>query len=186
MSQRKTVGFRFLSVISVPHPCYPCVNAVAPSIMCVELSCNYDALNFRRPFVNLGDLRIAKITLDGIVLHISISAEDLNSLVGAEHRRLARHELRHRACLFHVRATVARIRSEMQQRAARAHSKRHVGELELNRLEISERRVKLPTLGGVCSRSIGRRTSDSNRLRCNSETAAVERLHRVYKSEMRL
>src|SRR5678809_1248460 len=145
------------------------------SVVGVELSCNYDALNFRRPFVNLGDLRIAKITLDGIILHVSISAEDLNSLVGAEHRRLARHQLRHRACLFHVYATVARIRSEMQQRAARVHSESHVGELELNRLKISERRVKLPALGSICSRSVGRRTSDSNRLRCNSETAAVER-----------
>src|SRR6476620_1968058 len=156
------------------------------SVVCVQLSCNYDALNFRRPFVNLGHLRIAKVTLDGIILHVSISAEDLNSLVGAEHRRLARHELRHRACLFHVHTTVSRIRSEMQQRAARADSKSHVGKLELNRLEISERRIKLPALGSICSRSIGRRTSDSNRLRCNSETPAVERFHRVYKSEMRL
>ena len=59
----------------------------------VQLARDHDALDLRRAFVDLGDLRVAEQPLDRIVLHVAVSAEDLDRLRRHPHRRLAREQL---------------------------------------------------------------------------------------------
>src|SRR5436309_857568 len=83
------------------------------SIMRVQLSCNYDALDLRRAFIDLRNLCIAEVSLDRIILHVAVTAEDLHRLIRAEHRSLACEQLGHRASLLHVLSSILRLRGEM-------------------------------------------------------------------------
>src|SRR5690349_23667732 len=61
------------------------------------------------------------------------------SLGGHPHGGFARHELRHRAELRDVLATILGRRRRMQQRARGRHAHGHVGKTKLDRLEFLDR-----------------------------------------------
>src|SRR5439155_17390146 len=60
-----------------------------------------DALDLARPFVDLGDLRVAVVALDGELLRVAVAAENLDRLRRLAARHLGREELRLRARLGH-------------------------------------------------------------------------------------
>ena len=65
-----------------------------------------------------------------------------------------------------------------REQARRVDLDRHVGELPLNRLIARDRRSERFAIGGVLERSLERGASDPDRLRGDSDPAAVQRFHR--------
>ena len=57
--------------------------------------------------------------------------------------------------------------------------RRHVGEHELEALEVGEPRAELPALLHVAGRELERAAGDAERLRAHERPRAVERAHRV-------
>src|SRR6266508_2634601 len=151
--------------------------------MCVQLSRDNKSLYLRRSLINLRYFRIPKETLDRIFLHISVAAEDLHRLVGAEHGCLACEQFGHRACLLHVLAAILRLCGEMEQRPASADAGGHIRELELDCLKILDRRAELTPLRRVSRRRLECSSRDANRLRGNAKPSGIQRFHRVYKAE---
>src|SRR6476661_9386377 len=81
-----------------------------------QLSRDHDSLDLRRPFVDLRDLGIAEIALDGVVLHVAVAAEQLDRLRRDPHRRLAREELAHRTVERRRAAVVLECGRRVQDR----------------------------------------------------------------------
>src|SRR5687767_4933924 len=54
---------------------------------------DHEALDLRRAFVDLEQLRVAHQLLDGVLLHIAVAAEDLHGVRGHLHRRVSREPL---------------------------------------------------------------------------------------------
>src|SRR6185437_15088545 len=126
----------------------------------IELPRDDDALDLRRPFVDLGDFGVAEQPLYRILLDVAVAAEDLNRFGRRPHRRLAGEELGHRAELADVLAAVLRRRGGVQQRPRRRHARRDVGQLELNRLKFFDQRSELFPLSGVRGGRAQRRLAD--------------------------
>jgi hypothetical protein len=145
----------------------------------VELARNDNSLNFGRAFVDLRNFGIAKEALDRVILHISISAEDLNGFGRCGHRRFTREELRHRAELRDVLAPILRRRRRVQQCATGADTRRDVREFELNGLKLLDWSSKLAALRGVPRRVSQRGLGDTNRLRRDAKPSVVKRLHSI-------
>src|SRR5687768_13061397 len=146
------------------------------SVVRVELARDHDALDLGCAFVNLGYLRVAEQTLDGILLHVAIAAEDLHGLGRDPHRGLARHQLAHRAESRDHLAAILGGGGGVQERPRRGDARRHVGELELDRLVIANRLAELPSLSRVLAGQLQRRAGDAERLRRDAEPPVVQRL----------
>src|SRR5687767_15768338 len=85
-----------------------------------------EALDLARPFVDLGDLRVAVVPLDGELLRVAVAAEDLDRLRGLPPRHLRGEELRLRAGLRHRLALVLEPRGAVDEEARRVDLRRHV------------------------------------------------------------
>jgi hypothetical protein len=62
----------------------------------------------------------------------------------------------------------------IQQRARCRHPRRHVGQLELDRLELLDRLAELSTLGGIIGRHLERGPGDAHGLSGNPQPAMFE------------
>src|SRR6185295_51816 len=106
----------------------------------------YDALDVGRPFVDLGDARVAEQALDLEVIRIARAAVDLEALVRAEVRGARRQELRLRGRLRAALLAIAQPRGLEHEQARSIQLGRHVGELPLDRLEVRDRLAELLAL----------------------------------------
>src|SRR6185437_1083015 len=64
-----------------------------------EIAGDHQALDLARALVNLGDLRVSEMPLDGEFRHVAIAAEDLDRLARRAVRDVRRVELGHRRFL---------------------------------------------------------------------------------------
>src|SRR3954465_14121235 len=64
-----------------------------------DLARDHESLDLARPLVDLGDLRVTVVALDGKLLRVAVAAEDLDRLAGHAPRRLRREQLRLRPLL---------------------------------------------------------------------------------------
>src|SRR5690348_6535905 len=122
---------------------------------------NYNSLNFRGPFTDLTDLRVTHEALDRIVLRVAVTAVDLHGFDRRAHRELGAEELGHR-CFLAIRPSVLREPSCMEHQVLSGLDlRRHVGELELNTLEVGDRLAELPTQRCVTKRVLERAFGDA-------------------------
>src|SRR5688500_19035253 len=145
----------------------------------VQSARDHDSLDLRRALINLGDFRIAHKALHRIILDVAISAEDLHRLRRHPHRRLARHQLRHRAELADALSAILRRCRGVEERSRAGHTHRHIRELELDRLELLDCLSELLSLAGVDNRVLECCTCNADRLGGDAEPSIVERLHCV-------
>src|SRR5262245_46400714 len=102
-----------------------------------------ELLDFRGPFADRPELRVTKRALDRILLHVSVAAVDLDRLEGHLYGDLARVELRHRGFGLVFDPLVAQRRGALRQEPRAFDLHRHLGKLELDRLELGDRLVEL-------------------------------------------
>src|SRR3954451_5963908 len=109
-----------------------------------------EALDLVRALVDLRDLGVAHHALDRILVDIAVAAEHLNRLDRHRHRGVRGEQLRHRRPLAQAAIVAVRHRARLVEQLARGgRSRLHVGELELDALQVVDRRAERRALPGV-------------------------------------
>src|SRR6266481_2330123 len=157
-------------------------SAVASSFFALarETAGDDDPLDFAGAFIYLRDLCIPEKFLDGEISHVTIAPEELNRLRGYPHRRLGREQLGHAGVQRDILAGILAGRRPVRQRPRRLDPRRHIGQLELHRLEVLDRPPELPALGAVLEGQLERLARDPDPLGPDPEPPGVEPLHRVH------
>src|SRR3954471_14040375 len=108
---------------------------------------DHEALDLVRALVDLRDLRVAHHALDGVLVDVAVAAEHLDRLDGHRHRGVRGEQLRHRRPLAEAALGTVRHRARLVQKLARGRRSRlHVGELELDALQVVDRRAERDAL----------------------------------------
>src|SRR4249919_91519 len=128
----------------------------ASAALQTEMASDDHPLHLIRALADLEDLLVAVETLDGRLLHVAEAAVDLESRVRDPVRELAGEELRHRGLTRERPALVLEPRGLVDERAAGLDLRRHVRELEADRLERGDRLAELLALLRVCEREVVR------------------------------
>src|SRR5579875_2146616 len=120
----------------------------------VEIFCNQDPLHLAGAFADLVDLDVAPVARDGKIVHETIAAVDLHSLVGGSLRGFRGEELGH--CSFFAEWLALHVQPGgfVIHQARQFDFHRHVGELELDGLEAADRLAELFALFRVVQRFI--------------------------------
>src|SRR5439155_998814 len=139
---------------------------------------DHEPLDLARSLVDLGDLRVAVIPLDGELLRVAVATEDLDRLSGLAARHLGREELGLGPRLRMRHVLLLEPGSAVDEEPGRVDLHRHVRELVLDCLELADRPPERVPFLRVLARDVVRRLRDPDRLRGDTDPAAVERRHR--------
>src|SRR3954454_9657543 len=141
-----------------------------------ERACDHQALDLVRALVDLRDLGVAQVALDGILGHIAVAAEDLDRVDGHRHGGVRGEELRHGRVLPEVGLAAVDLRAGLvEQLARRRRARLHVRELELDALELGDRPAELAPFARVRGGVIRGALRDAHGLGGDAEARAVER-----------
>src|ERR1039458_4350535 len=152
-----------------------------------ERTGDHEPLDLVRALVDLCDLGVSHHPLHGVLLHVTVAAQHLDRLDRHGHRRVRTEDLRHGGKLPGLRMTLVSHRTCLVQKlAAGGRPRFHIGELELDRLELVDRLPELPALAGVADRVVGRALRDSDRLGGRPQAGALERPERHRKTATHL
>src|SRR6266550_3583055 len=124
--------------------------------------------------IDLGDLRVAVVTLGREVFQISVAPEDLHAIAAGLHPHVAREELRLPRREDVVLARVLHRGGAPREQTSRVDLRGHVGEHPLDRLEVGDLLSKGLALLGVRDRILEARAGDADRLRRDRDAAAIE------------
>src|SRR6185312_8562319 len=125
------------------------------------------------------DAQIAEVALDRIVLDVAVAAMELQRLVADPEAGIGREALGHRAAHRRVRLPGIERRSRApHHEARRLELRRHIGELELQRLELGELAAELPALADMAERRLEAGAGAAERAGGDVEPAAIESHHR--------
>ena len=120
------------------------------------------ALDLVRALVDLRDLGVAHVALDGVLADVAVAAEHLDRLDRDGHRGVGGEQLGHRGVLAAVGLVAVDLRARLvEQLAGGGRARLHVGELELDPLELVDRLAEL-----ACARARRRRRSRWRPARC--------------------
>src|SRR6266571_1919833 len=136
-----------------------------------------EPLDFGRAFVNFGNLGVAEVPLNGIIVHVSVSAENLHSLDGRAHGHLGGEELRLGGLPRVTRSPILQPGRPMGEQPRGVDLCGHVGQHELNGLEFADALAECLPLAGVSRRFLQRRSGNSNGLRCDPDSPAIQGVH---------
>src|SRR3954471_5582258 len=126
---------------------------------------DHEPLDLVRALVDLGDLRVAHHPLDRILVHVAVAAEDLDRLDRHRHPPVPREQPRHRRPLAEAALVAVGHRARLVQELPGGGGARlHVGELELDPLEVVDRRAERDPLLRVLVGVVGRALRDPDRL----------------------
>src|SRR5262249_33360955 len=119
-----------------------------------DRACDHETLDLARPFIDLGDLRIAEVALDRELLRKTVAAEDLDCL-----RRLAPGALRSEQLGLRARlpvrfALLLEPRRPVHEEARGVDLGRHVRQLPLHGLKLRNGLPELPALDRVLARGV--------------------------------
>src|SRR6185369_1467387 len=137
----------------------------------------YDPLYFIRPFVDLGNLRIPVHPLNFVIGDVAVTAMNLDSLLGDKDGGFGRAHLAHGRLHGVVHLVVLHPGRLVDKQLAHLDAGVHVGQLELDRLEVADRSAELLALLGVGQRSLESPLGNAERLGSNADPAPVESLH---------
>src|SRR5262249_44119590 len=128
---------------------------------------------------DLQDLLVAVQARDGVLVHETVAAVDLEAPVRRAVRELAGEELRHRGGAAEVAALVLLPRGLVDEPARRLDLRRHVDELLLHRLELRDRLAELLALLRVVVGEVVRALREADAHRRDRDAAAVEDLQEL-------
>src|SRR3954451_17491684 len=134
---------------------------------------DHDALDLVRALVDLRDLRVAHHPLHRVLVHVAVAAEHLHRLDGHRHGGVGGEQLGHRGPLAQARLAAVGHRARIvEQLARRGGARLHVGELELDALEVVDRLTEGDALARVRVGVVRRALGDPDRLRSGAEPRA--------------
>src|SRR5213594_4609803 len=141
-------------------------------------TCNDEALDLRRPFIDLRDALVSIQLLHDVVFDESVPAVDLNRRIDGSMGCLRCEEFRDAGFVRVPLPEILQVRGAIGQQAGGVDLRRHVRELPLNRLEVrnllAERLSFLRVLRGLLEGPLG----NSEGLRRDADPAPVESCHR--------
>src|SRR3954452_5090481 len=139
----------------------------------------HHALNLIRSLADLQDLLVAVQARDGVLVHETVAAVDLEAPVCGAVRELAGEELRHRGGATEVAPLVLLPRRLVDERARRFDLGRHVDELLLHGLELRDRLAELLALLRVPVREVVGALREADAHRRDGDATAVEDLQEL-------
>ena len=119
-------------------------------------------LDLRGALEDLGETRVAPVTLDGMQGRVAGAAVDLDALAGDALGHLGGEELHHRGLLVAALAGVDLLADEIHELACRLDLRRHVGDLEADGLEVRDRVAELLAVVGVLDRIVERALGEAD------------------------
>ena len=144
-----------------------------------QLAGHHDPLHLVGALVDLGDLGVAHHPLDRVVAGVAVAAEHLDGVGGDLHRDVGGEALRGGAEERQVLvAALGAAGGGVRHLAGGLDLHAHVGEQELQALEVRDRLAELLALLGVAERVVERALGDADRLRGDGDAGVVEGLHR--------
>ncbi len=143
---------------------------------------NHHTLHLAGALVNRCNFRVAVHPLHIHALEEARAAENLHRVIGYLKRNFRRVQLCHcrLGAVRLVRFLLFRCRVDQEPRTAQLG--RHVGELEADALIEADWLAELDALLGVFDRRFIRALRDAQRLRRNTDAAAVQRCHRDFEA----
>src|ERR1700749_2760117 len=115
-----------------------------------DLFADHHALDLGGPLADQEQRRVAVEALDLVLLRVAVAAVDAEGVLDVFLARLRGQELRHAGLEVGALAGVLHPRRFAGDQAGRLQARRHVGELELDRLVLGDRLAEgFPPLGGV-------------------------------------
>src|SRR5215218_1321982 len=138
---------------------------------------DHHLLDLAGPLVDLEDARVAEEALDVVLLGVAIAAVDLESLVGDPLRHLGGEELGLRRFEGEALLVLLRPGGLPGHQASGVDLGRHVGQVELDGLELGELLVELLALLGVGQGLLERALGDAHGLRGDADASAVQSGH---------
>ena len=140
---------------------------------------DHDALDLARALVDLGDLRVAVVALDRELLRVAVAAEHLDRLAGLPAGDRRREQLGLSALDGMRKTLLLEPGGPIREPAGRRDLGRHVGELELDRLEVGDPAAELASLERVGRaprrRPPARSRPPARRCRCARRRASPSR-----------
>src|SRR5579862_9825099 len=136
-------------------------------------------LHLVRTLADLEDLLVAVEPRDRELLHEAVATVDLEGGVDDSVREDPREELRLCGGERVIAALILEPRRAVDELAAGVDLRRHVRELELDRLELRDRLAELPPLLRVGEREVVRALRQADAHRRDRDPAAVENLHEL-------
>src|ERR1700684_2599186 len=121
-----------------------------------QLSADHHPLDLRRSLADQQQRRVAVDALDLVLLRVTVAAMDPQAFLGAEATGLGGEQLRHPRLQVGALAGVLHRRRAAHEQPRRVDLRRHVGELELDRLVLGDRLAERLALLGVFERQLER------------------------------
>ena len=151
----------------------------APTGSPQQLARHHDPLHLVGALVDLGDLGVAHHPLDGVVAGVAVAAEHLDGVRGDLHRDVGGEALGGGAEEREVLVVALRAAGGgVGQLAGGLDLHAHVGEQELQSLEVGDRLAELLPLLGVGQRVVDRALRDADGLGGDGDPGVVEGAHR--------
>src|ERR687884_1007279 len=151
----------------MPQRRIPLITHYSSLLTSEYLSRDDDALNLAGALADGAELRIAPVLFRRVIFDVAIAAVYLHGLLRYANGDFAGVELGHRGLFRRRLAGVLQGGGLIRQQARRFDLCRHVGELELNRLELGNRAPELVALAGVLQRRLVSALRGADRQRRN-------------------
>src|SRR6476646_7260523 len=138
---------------------------------------DHHALDLVRALVDLGDLGVAHHPRARVLVDVAVTAENLDRLDRHLHRVVGGEELGHRGPLAEGGGALGLVGHRagfVEELAGGSGAGLHVGELELDRLQLVDRLAEGDPLGGVAVGVVGRALGDPDRLGGGAEAGALQ------------
>src|SRR5262249_49882798 len=135
---------------------------------------NDEALDFAGAFVNFGDASVAIGAFNRILAAVAIAAMDLNGLVRNARCHFTGEKFGHGRVLAEARASVLLPGGFANQQACRVNFRGHIGQHELDRLELRDGMAEGEAFLRILQRRFECALRYASGLCTNSDAAAVE------------
>ena len=139
--------------------------------------CDNHLLDFRGSLIDLGDLRIAHHSLDGIISCVAVAAIELQAAAGNIAGVLCSHKLCHSGKMAVVLSIVLRAGCLINQKLCSLGVGRHLRQLKLGVLELGNALAELYTAVDVFHGLLDGALRDTKGLSCDTDTSAVQGHH---------
>src|SRR5205085_14590 len=144
-----------------------------------ELAADHHALDLRGPLADQKQRRVAIEALDLVLLGVAVAAVDAQALLHAEVPRLRGEELGHPSLEVGALARILQAAGAQRQQPRGLDLRRHVGELELDRLVFGDRLAERFSLLGVAQRQLQRALGDTYAARGHVDAAHLQGVHHL-------
>lgn len=150
---------------------------IISSFVAQEITGDDHTLNFVGAFVDLGDLSVTHIAFSRIVNGVAVTTKDLDSISRNFHGNVGSKALSHSSGCRVRFAFVLQVSCTINEQTGSFDLHGHISHLEAQGLEFANAAAELFTFLGVFHSSVEGALCDTQSLRGNADTAAVQGLH---------